>query len=124
VDHLEEVIKKSANRNLPSPKVYLGKSAYLFNCMWPLLGMPDEGTYYFSGSTNTMNLLDQFMVSRGLFFGLQGLKFKVDSVEIFKPDIMATGAKKRPKKFEFDENGIKTNGYSDHFPIQAIIETL
>ncbi len=124
VDHLEEVIKKSANLNIPSPKVYLGKSAYLFNSMWPLLGIPDEGTYYFSESTNTMNLLDQFMVSRGLFFGLQGLKIKVDSVEIFKPDIMTTGAKKRPKKFEFDENGIKSNGYSDHFPIQAIIETL
>jgi len=124
VDHLEEGIKKSRGLNIPSAKTYLEKQPYLFNCMWPLLGVPDEGTYHFAESTNTMNMLDQFIVSRGLFFGFQGLKINVESVEIFKPDIMTTKEKKRPRKFEFNEEGVKSNGYSDHFPIQAIIETL
>jgi hypothetical protein len=90
--------------------------------MWPKLGMPDEGTYHFSQSTNTMNLLDQFIISKGLYFGNQNLKFNQPSVEIFKAPIMATGSKKRPKKFEFKKTGIKKNGYSDHFPITATID--
>jgi predicted extracellular nuclease len=122
IDHLEEPIKKSSGRKIPSPSSYLRKQSYFFNCMWPKLGIPDEGTYYFSEATNSMNLLDQFMVSKGLYFGEQGLKFNHPSVEIFKPSIMATGSKKRPKKFEYDKKKIKRNGYSDHFPITATID--
>ena len=123
-DHLEEPIKKSRGLKIPSPSAYLNKKSYLFNCMWPKLGIPDEGTYHFSPSTNTKNMLDQFMISKGLYFGHQGLKFNQQSVEIFKPSIMAPGSKKRPKKFEFSKKGIKRNGYSDHFPITAIIDTI
>ncbi len=124
VDHLEEPIKKSRGSKIPSPSAYLRKQAYLFNCMWPKLGIPDEGTFHFSQATNTMNMLDQFIISKGLYFGAQGLQFKQESVEIFKPKIMAPGSKKRPKKFEFSKRGIKKDGYSDHFPISAIIETV
>jgi len=123
-DHLEESIKPSKGQNLPLAKNYLTQEAYLFNCMWPFLGIPDDGTLHFGASTNTMNLLDQFIVSRGLYYGLQGLKMKVDSVEIFKANIMTTKGKKRPKAFEFNEEGIKTDGYSDHFPITATIDVL
>ncbi len=123
-DHLEEPLKKSRGLKIPSPSAYLNKQSFLFNCMWPKLGMADEGTYHFSGSTNTMNLLDQFMISKGLYFGEQGLKFNQQSVEIFRASIMATGAKKRPKKFEYDKNGVKRNGYSDHFPITATIDLI
>jgi len=123
-DHLEEPIKKSSGLKIPSPTSYLRKQAYLFNCMWQKFAIPDEGTYHFSQSTNTMNLLDQFMISKGLYFGEQGLKFDQQSVEIFKPSIMASGAKKRPKKFEYDRNRIKKNGYSDHFPITATINII
>ncbi len=123
-DHLEEEIKKAAGSALPSAGAYLGRQAYLFNCMWPFLGVPDEGTLYFAEATNSMNLLDQFIVSRGLFYGLKGLRIRRESVEIFKPDIMASGPKRRPKAFRFNRQGIQTNGYSDHFPIQALIETV
>lgn len=123
-DHVEEEIKKSTGKKIPSSAVYLNRQAYLFNCMWPKLGIPDEGTHHFSGSTNPMNLLDQFIITKGLYFGLQGLKFDHQSVEIFKPSIMASGAKKRPRKFEFDKKGIKVNGHSDHFPITAVIDVL
>jgi hypothetical protein len=91
--------------------------------MWPFLGIPDEGTYHYSDATNTMNVLDQFIISKGLFYGLQDLKLKTASVEIFKPEKILTARTKRPKAFRFDEDGIITNGYSDHFPIQALIET-
>ena len=120
-DHLEEVLKKSGSHKIPAPKSYLNKQAWLFNCMWPLLGKPDEGTHHFSGSTNTMNMLDQFMVSRGLFYGEQGLKLDRDSVEILKPDPMTT-SKGRPRAFDFKKSPPK--GYSDHFPIQAKIQVL
>ena len=124
IDHLEEPVKKSPGQKIPSPSSYLNKQSYLFNCMWKEMGKPDNGTYYFSGATNSMNMLDQFMVSKGLYFGEQGLKFNQQSVEIFRPSIMASGSKKRPKKFEFDKKRIKRNGFSDHFPITATIETL
>lgn len=123
-DHLEEPIKKSPGLRIPSPSAYLNKQSYLFNCMWPKFGIPDEGTYYFAEATNSMNMLDQFMISKGLYFGEQGLKFNQQSVEIFKPSIMASGVKKRPKKFEFDRKKIKKNGYSDHFPITATIDII
>ena len=123
-DKLEEEITKSNGKQIPAVKSYLGKQAYLFNSMWHLLGIPDEGSYYYSESTNTMNMLDQFMVSRGLYYGFRKLKLKLDSVEIFRPSIMCSKTKKRPLKFEFSGDGSTSKGYSDHFPIQAIIETI
>lgn len=122
-DHLEEVIKKPKGSALPAAATYLGKEAPLYNCMWNLLGNTDTGTFYSSQSPKTMNLLDQFIVSRGLYFGSSGLKMRQEMIEIFKPALMCTG-KNRPKKFEFDKSGIKVNGFSDHFPIQATIEIL
>ncbi|MEA1946270.1 MAG: hypothetical protein U9N83_03085 [Thermodesulfobacteriota bacterium] len=119
-DKLEEEVKKSKNRQYtPSHEKYLKLQAYFYNCMCKFLGMPDEGTHFYSESTNTMNLLDQFIISRGLYYGLQSLKLEQDSVEIFKPSVMASGKKKRPKKFDKKTK----KGYSDHFPIQAIIQT-
>lgn len=120
IDGLEENLKKSRGRETPTIDSYLDKQAFLFNCMWPLLGQPDTGTHYFAGSTNTMNLLDQFMISRGLYFGYHGLLFDVESVKIATPSKMKTKAKARP--IPFDKRTAK--GYSDHFPITGLIKTL
>ncbi|HEY3216388.1 MAG TPA: endonuclease/exonuclease/phosphatase family protein [Candidatus Eisenbacteria bacterium] len=84
LDHLEEVIKPAAGGALPEAKTYLGKRAYLFNWMWRLLATPDQGTLHFGPATNSMNLLDQFMVSRGLYYGEQKLKIDPASASIFK----------------------------------------
>ena len=119
-DKLEEEIKKSKGLNIPSPERYLKLQAYLFNCMWRFLALPDEGTFYYSGSTNTMNLLDQFIASRGLYYGFRHLKIDLSSVEIFKPSIMSSRTKGRPVSF----NKRTKKGFSDHFPIQAIVETI
>jgi len=126
VDHIEEPVKKAsaadqpARQHTPVPSRYIELKAYLFNCMGPLAGASDTGTLVFSQGTNTMNLLDQFMVTRGLLFGRAGLKIKRDSVRIFKAPSMTTGGKQRP--IPFDKKTKK--GTSDHFPIEAEIEIL
>jgi hypothetical protein len=127
-DHLEEPIKASrgsSREHTPTPASYFEDQAYLFNCMWPFLAQPDIGTLFYSGATNTMNVLDQLMISRGLYYGLQGLKFDCESVEIFRPDIMSSRQKQRPVAFDFDKTGKKApRGYSDHFPISGLIKVV
>ena len=118
LDHVEEEIKGSAGQP-PDVKSYLGKQAFLFNAMWPQFAVPDRGTFYFSGATNSMNLLDQFMVSRGLYFGGQGLQFDPASVAIFNQPPVASP---RGRPIAFDRK--KLTGYSDHFPITSRIRVL
>lgn len=118
LDHVEEEIKGSGGR-APEVRPYLGKNAYLFNAMWPQFAVPDRGTFYYSGATNSMNLLDQFMVSRGLYFGAQGLQFDPASVAIFnQPPVAST----RGRPIAFDRK--KLTGYSDHFPITSRIRVI
>ena len=122
-DHLEEPIR-FARGCLPSFKAYAGKSAALFNPMWQLMSEPDVGTYYFSGATQTMHILDQFLLSRGLYFGLSGLQTAKGpggqpDVNVFRPEEMCT-RKGRPREFQLENN----RGYSDHFPITTRIDVL
>jgi len=126
LDRIEEDLPIPANAKKPAASGYLGRSANLYNCMWALVGQADSGTYYHGGSrdgdaaTNTMNTLDQFIVSRGLFFGKQGLKMNVASVAALRSPPLTTAAKGRPRPFD-----IKTKkGYSDHLPIQCLLEIL
>ena len=118
-DKLEEPLKASKDRKTPTLERYLKAQAYLFNGMWPFLGRPDVGTHYFSRAVNTMNMLDQFILSRGLYYGEQGLKLDTKSIEIFTPEAM-TSPKGRPKAFDKKSK----EGFSDHFPITALIDTL
>ena len=71
LDHLEELVSPGA---LPRVDRYLRKQAYLFNAMWPYMSQPDQGSYHYGKSVNTMNMLDQIIVSRGLYYGESGLK--------------------------------------------------
>ena len=119
-DKFEEPIKKSSKRKTPSPESYLKTQAYPFNCMWRFLGMPDVGSYYYSASTNTMNVLDQIIISRGLYYGSQGLQVKPDSVQIECPTCMTSSKKSRPVAF----NKKSRRGYSDHFPVTGVLLTV
>ncbi len=149
-DKLEEPVKKSGDSTyLPDVVTYAELEPALFNCMWPVVAMPDRGSYFFGDSTPTMNVLDQFIVSRGLYYGNADLRMRrrtqvelptqpddppklvsLDTVwaDVFDSDLMVTSKKKRrPKKFTFElKNGVAThnNGYSDHFPIVTAIEVL
>ena len=92
--------------------------------MWSLMTEPDAGTLYYSRSSQTMNLLDQFLLSRGLYFGLSGLQIPerapgVPHVEIFRPEVMLT-RKHRPREFRRESR----TGYSDHFPILTRLNLL
>jgi endonuclease/exonuclease/phosphatase family metal-dependent hydrolase len=121
LDKVEEELKGEKNSKIPSSKTYLERKPVLFNLSWPLLGKPDTGTIFFSGeSANTMNLFDQFIVSRGLYFGKSGLKIKPDSVQIFRSPDIATPGKMRPSVFDKKTK----RGFSDHFPIEMIIEVV
>ncbi len=115
LDRMEEDVKIPAGKNKPAAAGYLGRQAHLYNCMWPHLGRADEGSYFFAGATNTFSVLDQIIVSRGLLYGVQGLKIDLPSVEIFRAPPMAGGAQKRPVLFDRKTR----KGYSDHFPVQC-----
>lgn len=123
VDHLEEPIK-FARGCLPSFRSYASKPAWLFNPMWSLMSQPDQGTYYWAQAAQSMTMLDQFMLSRGLYFGYKGLQCRqsapgIPDVEIFRPDIMRT-RKGRPREFKRENR----SGYSDHFPITTSLDVL
>jgi hypothetical protein len=119
LDHVEELVKGSAGGRPPSVERYLKVSAHLFNPMWALLAVPDRGTHYFSSATNSMNLLDQFILTRGLVYGTQRLKFDPASVAIFS-QAPAADARGRPRNFDRE----KLTGVSDHLPITARIQVL
>ena len=126
---------------------YLYQPAFLYNCMWKLI--PD-GTLFFDGG---LDLFDQFIISRGLLNGEQGLKMDLNEIKIDKSTRMAnhipagsfesTGQnkihpihKQSPMSFEYIKkkvNGEAENlpsgrdpltGFSDHFPIQSVINIL
>jgi hypothetical protein len=62
---------------------YLSQYAYLYNYMWHLI--PDGTIFYDEG----FDLFDQFIISKGLFYGEQGLKMDLDEVKIDKSTKMA-----------------------------------
>lgn len=119
LDHLEEEIKAGPGRQIPEPRSYLSRRAYLLNCDWPLLATADQGTFFFPQATNSMNVLDQILVSRGLYYGQQKLRLALGSVEIFAPGEIRT-PKGRPRPFDRKTK----KGCSDHFPITGILQTL
>jgi hypothetical protein len=127
---------------------YLSQYAYLYNCMWHLI--PDGTIFYDEG----FDLFDQFIISKGLFYGEQGLKMDLDEVKIDKSTKMANHIaasmfspieknkihpvyKESPMRFEYTKKKPESGqfesvspgrepftGFSDHFPIQSIINIL
>lgn len=94
-------------------KVTRARFAKFLNLMWPVMG-EKIGTHYYN---NVPNVLDQFLVSKGLLTGNAGLQIAPDSAEIFRPPAMvATGAYPRPVRFGRGKS-LNVEGYSDHFPI-------
>ena len=124
-DKIEEPVKEAreGRSHLPLAKKYLELQPTLFNCMGRFLGKPDEGTCFYSKGVNTMNILDQFIVSRGLLCGEAGLKARLESVSIFRHERTTTGKKRRPRRFEFPSKKPTkpARGASDHFPVTMLI---
>ena len=129
-DRLEEELKPGSGREIPSAESYLRIEAYLYNYMWQFAGRDDVGTLFFSGdgTARTKQLLDQFIASRGLHYGLSSLQLNSSSVSIFSPQIMITRSNEDPANLSADDIRPKPfdkqshRGVSDHFPITAEIE--
>jgi hypothetical protein len=67
------------NRDKTYKQIYLEQPSALFNCMWNIY---PNGSLYFR-KTNSFNLFDQFIISRGLLVGEQGLKMNLKSINIY-----------------------------------------
>lgn len=91
----------------------------LFNLMWPFLG-DGLGTHYFD---NLPNVLDQFLISRGLVNGKGEFQVKEDSVKIqMFPEMVADGAYPVPIRFGRPAADLNLDGFSDHYPISMIVQ--
>jgi endonuclease/exonuclease/phosphatase family metal-dependent hydrolase len=95
------------------PKVTRARSPRFLNLMWPLLG-EGSGTHYYE---NQPNMLDQFLVSKGLLTGNSHLLVRPDTVEIVRfPEMVSGGSYPVPIRYGRGKS-LNKNGFSDHFPI-------
>lgn len=96
-------------------KVTRARSPAFLNLMWPVLGA-GVGTHYYD---NTPNVLDQFLASRGLVTGHDGIQVDVESVEVLRyPEMVASGTYPVPVRFGRPSgNNLNRDGFSDHYPI-------
>jgi len=99
-------------------KVTKAKSPKFLNLMWPLLG-EGLGTYYYD---NYPNVLDQFLVSKGLVTGNSNIKVLTDTVELLKfPEMVNSGTYPTPISHGRG-NSLNSDGFSDHFPIAVQLD--
>lgn len=89
---------------------------WLFNLMWPLVGV--ESSYYYESEPF---MLDQFLVTKGFFPGESTFTYDPASAKILAESHMKVDGMPRrfglPAKNNYDEDG-----YSDHFPISVVIK--
>jgi endonuclease/exonuclease/phosphatase family metal-dependent hydrolase len=111
-DYARSFRSKAKVRNARSPTFY--------NLMWPPTGAR-TGSYYFN---NRPNMLDQFMVSRGMILNGAPLRVVDGSVRIETfPEMTKSGQYPAPVRFGRPfkggkkDNGFTATGFSDHFPI-------
>ena len=105
-------------------KVTRAQNPRFFNLMWPFLGQ-GVGSHYFD---NFPNVLDQFIVSKGLLTKGSGIEVKKASDDSYPVAIerfaeMVSGGT-YPSPIRFSRPSAKdynANGYSDHFPISVIL---
>jgi len=99
-------------------KVKLSKEApRLYNLMWPIMAQ-GVGTFYYN---NFPNLLDQFMVSKGIIDGNK-VKVKENTVEVVVFPEMVAGQYKYPVRFGRPfNNSLDERGFSDHLPVSVVL---
>lgn len=90
----------------------------LYNLMWPFLAQGIASFYY----DNVPNLLDQFMVSRGLLRRDRRFEVVPDSIKIeMFPEMVSGGAYPNPIRFGRPSSSLNNNGFSDHYPISMVL---
>ena len=109
-------ITEYAKSTVSADRVLKARSVpWLYNLMWETIGSR-AGTFYYS---DEFNVLDQFMVSRGMLIDNAKLKAQVGSTRIeVSPETSKNGV---PRKFGRPAEGLDQDGYSDHFPISLML---
>lgn len=102
------------------PASYTGANIFMYNPMWTFLPAEQAGTFFLASTSteafaNRYQVLDQFVVSRGLLTE-PGLHLDPASVRIIDDLRVATPAK-RPRGFDRQTR----RGTSDHLPITATL---
>lgn len=92
-------------------KIVNGRNPYLYNLMWPLLGRR-RASYVFD---NLPNMLDQFLVSKGIVKKSGTYVLEDDCVILEEFEGMTYGDYNTPVRFGQKDPNL--NGYSDHLPI-------
>ena len=99
-------------------KVRNAQTPRLLNLMWPAVGA-GIGTHYYD---NHANVLDQFLISKGLLTGASDLNVRLDSVRIEQFAEMVSGGD-YPDPIHFGRGaGANLNGFSDHYPISVVLD--
>ena len=109
-------ITEYAKSTVSADRVLNARSVpWLYNLMWEAIGSR-AGTFYYS---DEFNVLDQFMVSKGMLIDIAKLNVQQGSIriEVF-PEMSKNGT---PWKFGRPGEGLDLNGYSDHFPISLVL---
>jgi predicted extracellular nuclease len=117
---LDNSIKISNARKPTADSHITVRIPYLLNLMWNLMG-EGKSTFVYNGNGN---VLDQFLVNRGIALRTIEHHFQVDTVEIvdYLPELVK-GEYKTPVKFGAPSKGNEYNpaGYSDHLPISITL---
>lgn len=111
----DSLVRYALCQRVPS-LVAKGRDPYLLNLMWSLMGR-GLGTLYFE---NAPNLLDQFLINKNWLKTTSPFKIKPDSVNIVKypPMVDKDG---HPIPFGGMGKKVNKNGFSDHFPVEVMI---
>ena len=100
-------------------RVRRARNPVVLNLMWPLMANDNPGTFRYGSN---WNMLDQFLVTKGMLRQDSPVRVRADTAAIFRPATMLAsgGAPRRfgrpSKPSSFDQNG-----FSDHFPITVTL---
>ncbi len=98
-------------------RVSRARSPRVLNLMWPLMSVRNPGTHRFGSD---WNMLDQFLVTRGMLRTQSLVRVLPESVEIFRPEFVR-GSGGAPRRFGRPSRGMDRDGFSDHFPIAVTL---
>lgn len=102
---------------------YRERGIFLYNASYKFISTDGVGTFFMDGTmdgekfSRRYQVLDQLIVSRGMVNGKSGLQLDRDSVQIFADKTMNATPTLRPKPFDRTTK----KGYSDHFPLTAVL---
>ena len=94
-------------------RVTRARTARFLNLMWPVLGQ-SLGTHYYG---NEPQVLDQFLVSKGLLTGKSGIRVDDASAEVMQfPEMIKSKTYLTPRRFGRGSS-LDREGFSDHYPV-------